>query len=569
MSSYKFRCSVIAGIAVLFFTFTGTKSGFAQNINEEVTVIGAFEPRVPDANKINIDPPQGDNSISVPKMTYNNKPVQLLVNLEPERIAPVKLVGEPLKKLYRNYARVGFGSYTTPLLEFYANSLRSESYSLGVHLKHLSSTGKIEDHPLTDNSLNMVNLYGSKYFGNHTLSGDLGYRRNVVHHYGFKLSDYDADTNEVPSFIFTDDQLKQRFNRYSGAISLQSNYKEENKLNHFVKLGFKHVNDLFETSESNISVNAGADKLFELFEFTDNQQLGLITNVDHTIYKDSLLTNNSTLITLQPYIGASFNEYSLKVGFTANFKLDSISKAYLYPFAEGQLRIIKDALVFRIGITGGIKRQSFDELSDVNPFVQSILPLQYTNEKFTLYANLNARAGSHLDFSAVFRSSNVENAAFFVNDYSVIPYNRFTLEHDNGKLLEGRLEAKFHSSEDIVIMAYAGLESWSLDTLQNPWHTPSLKYGLNTVYQYQNMLIFRANVAAAGEQFALALDETGQRVSKSLEGYADISLGAEYRYTKTLSAFINFNNITNSRYYTWNNYPSYRFNVMGGITYSF
>ena len=47
----------------------------------------------------------------------------------------------------------------------------------------------------------------------------------------------------------------------------------------------------------------------------------------------------------------------------------------------------------------------------------------------------------------------------------------------------------------------------------------------------------------------------------------DINLGAEYRYSKMLSFFVNFNNIANTRYYRWEKYPSQRFNLMAGLTF--
>ncbi len=49
----------------------------------------------------------------------------------------------------------------------------------------------------------------------------------------------------------------------------------------------------------------------------------------------------------------------------------------------------------------------------------------------------------------------------------------------------------------------------------------------------------------------------------------DFSLGGEYHYNKSLSGFIQFNNITTQRYTYWHNYPSYRLNVLLGATYSF
>ena len=48
----------------------------------------------------------------------------------------------------------------------------------------------------------------------------------------------------------------------------------------------------------------------------------------------------------------------------------------------------------------------------------------------------------------------------------------------------------------------------------------------------------------------------------------DANLGLEYRYSKLLSFWARFNNLAAQRYYLYNNYPSYRFRVMLGLTYA-
>ena len=54
---------------------------------------------------------------------------------------------------------------------------------------------------------------------------------------------------------------------------------------------------------------------------------------------------------------------------------------------------------------------------------------------------------------------------------------------------------------------------------------------------------------------------------KLLTGIVDANLGAEYRYSKMLSFFVNINNIANTRYYRWEKYPNQRFNLMAGLTF--
>ncbi|PKP49299.1 MAG: hypothetical protein CVT94_05635 [Bacteroidetes bacterium HGW-Bacteroidetes-11] len=533
----------------------------AQVLNEQVTVIGAYEPVIPESNKIVINPSASETEVKLPEMTYRIEPVQLKPVLTPETIPSVKLVGEPQKKLYRNYARAGFGNYTSPYLELWANTLRSKTYGLGVHLKHLSSSGEIKDYAIANNSLNLIEFQGQRFLDNHTLTGQAGFRRNVVHHYGFKPAEFDI--------FVTDDNLKQRFNRINAAVDFKSVYSDKDNLNHRIGLAFNNVSDRFDTRENNIAINGSADKRFELFSFTDYQQLGIETDVSFTGYKDSTLKQNTTLVSVRPFIGTEFEMYAFRLGLDITFKGDTVSKAYLFPFAEAQLRIIDDALTVKAGITGGLKRHGFDELSDLNPFVQSVLPLQYTRERFTFYAMARASAGKHINLSASFKASTIENAYFFVNDFSQEPFNRFTLIYDDADLLAGRFEAEFHTAEKVRVKAFAAFEKWSPKTELHAWHKPASTIGGEAYYNLGDKLIVSAKAKYNAKQYARLENEVGSVSVETLKGYVDLGMGLEYRYTPALSAFLNLNNLLGTRNYIWYNYPGYRFTVMGGLSYSF
>ena len=86
------------------------------------------------------------------------------------------------------------------------------------------------------------------------------------------------------------------------------------------------------------------------------------------------------------------------------------------------------------------------------------------------------------------------------------------------------------------------------------------------------------NFYALGAQYAKRLDvRTSQmpnipvivETAERLDGIVDLNLGLEYRYTKKVSAFINFNNIASTRYERWQDYPTQRFNVLGGLKVAF
>jgi outer membrane receptor protein involved in Fe transport len=106
------------------------------------------------------------------------------------------------------------------------------------------------------------------------------------------------------------------------------------------------------------------------------------------------------------------------------------------------------------------------------------------------------------------------------------------------------------------------------------WYKPELQVGLYAKYNLQEKIMIHLDLFNISSQYAQVteLDQfTGATLlaEKKLKGVTDVNLGAEYRYNKKLSAFVNFNNIASMRYYRWYNYPSQKFSLMAGVTFSF
>jgi outer membrane receptor protein involved in Fe transport len=93
--------------------------------------------------------------------------------------------------------------------------------------------------------------------------------------------------------------------------------------------------------------------------------------------------------------------------------------------------------------------------------------------------------------------------------------------------------------------------------------TASLKYNLKSKI-YANVDVFVYN-----KQLALVTKAQSATGAVELKGYADINLSLEYRPGKRLSFFLNIQNLASTRYYKWNQYPSQRLNLLGGVTFSF
>jgi len=105
-----------------------------------------------------------------------------------------------------------------------------------------------------------------------------------------------------------------------------------------------------------------------------------------------------------------------------------------------------------------------------------------------------------------------------------------------------------------------------MDVQQKAWHKPLSELTLTAGYNIAGKILASIDIYSSGVRYAYTAESN---TVTNLKAYADISLKMEYRYTKILSVFLQLNNVGFSRYYRWNNYPSQRLNILGGITYAF
>src|SRR6056297_1678854 len=113
------------GILILFLAIAPMLNA-QEELEKEVQVVKPYDPSVSDAFKINYLPVIIDTIKYIPTFQYalQPKPVPVKYDIIPIRAA--KMVGEPLTKLYGNYLKVGVGSKTLPLIEYYHNNLRND-----------------------------------------------------------------------------------------------------------------------------------------------------------------------------------------------------------------------------------------------------------------------------------------------------------------------------------------------------------------------------------------------------------------------------------------------------------
>lgn len=568
----KYKISIVA--LFYFIAIAVSTTAFAQAktkaYNEEITVVAPFNPIIPDAFKISSNPAIDDSITSVPVMNYNITPRMADVKPVIEPLPAVKLVAEPISKLYRNYIRAGLGNYSALYGELFMSSLRSKQYLTSVHLKHQSAAGLIKDYGPPANSRNEADVTATKYFDEYTLTGKAYYYRDGLHLYGFKPAEFDTTIKK--------DDVKQHYYRAGASVTLGSNYKDKDKLNNSFGLSFYHMAGLHEVSENNVQFTTTFDKRYDLLKLGTEQVVGVTGGYNHLNQMDSLGKTNSGILLINPFIKAEVNEYSFMAGIKLNIATGLVTKVRFYPVAEARLELIPDALKIYAGFTGSIERTSLQSITEQNLYISSVVPWNYEYEKFKIYGGFLSNISKSFNFNGSISSGSYENYPFFVTDTNAYLLNSFTLLYDNISTVKIKGELEFVKSEHLHLSLNGTYSHYKTDHQPYAWYKPEYQFEFSGRYDIQNKIVITAKAVFNGPVWALTQKTdsiTGELIkpyeleATKIKGWADINLGAEYRFTKALSFWINFNNLTNNKYYRWNNYRTYGINLLGGVSYSF
>jgi len=527
--------------------------------NTEFGVKSTFDPTLKDVKKFSDIPEIKDSVKRIENIKYGITSTPIFPKYQTQPIDAAKLQNEPLPKLYHSLLKLGYGPfYNMPYGEFWIGNTRSKESSYGAHLKHFSSTSQLKDVGYGGFSDNVINVFGKRFYKKHTLSGDLNYERNVVHYYG-----YDTKLNTLDDKTYT----RQRYQLFEPKIQLLSHYTDSTHINHNINLSYYNLQNLYRESENNVKLNAQGT----MFLNKEKLNLGFLTDFyNHKQANDSM---NDLIMSINPSFEANGKKWHADMGVTGTIdNFNKSTKFYFYPQLNLHYDIYENLVIPYVGVTGGLIKNSMRSLTRENAFVDTTINYRNTNNKFNLFGGLRGNLSSSTSYDAKVSYAQYDNLHFFVINYggANLIYNQFDVVYDNTSVLTVGGQLKYQHKEKLNLIAKGNYYIYKTKTLTRAYHKPDFDLTGSAIYNMQSKIILRADLFFMGKQWALTQVDDGVTTTlkpKQINGWTDINLEAEYRYSKMLSFFARANNIAGQRYYRWERYPSQRFNFMLGLTF--
>jgi hypothetical protein len=538
---------------------------YGQGKNEEVTIIAPYIPTISDATKIPFRPEITQGEHETPSFDYNYITKKYDTRMELNPVEPLKYSEGKQDEVYRNYANIGFGNYVTPYIEFMASSLRSEKYQFGVRLKHHSSQGMIKDYPPSAYSHDLVSVFGKSFSTNHTLAAEVGYKRDVVHFYGFPPDSF-------PDVAYSKEDIRQRFQLVEGSLKYSSNYREKYMLNHLLGFGFNVFSDLYGTTESQLSFQAGIDKAFKTGKDDFNHSFALDIGVDFLGYRDSISSSHPVFVMFKPVYRFSLAQYRFEAGLSINSasrssENQSTGGFNVFPILKAAVVIVDQKLEAFAEVSGNRTINSFRGLAGINPFIISTPQVYYTDEQIKIGGGITGNAG-RLNFQADAFYSYLVDMPLFVTDTSLALPNKFEVIYDNMNLLKLRASLGYVRVNQFSARLNAAYYHYIPKNEVKAWQMPNYEVGLNAGYTFLEKYTVRTSMLVLGSKYARVFKE-GEIIPAKIAGAFDLGFGVSYQVNQIISAYVDGSNLLNQHYQRWFNYPVQGIQVMAGVKLTF
>lgn len=560
------------------------RTGTEDTLKTNILTVFDYRPTISAATKISERPSAIDTVPPVPVVRYAFLNRQYKTLFVADSVSPAKMKGEPLSPLYRGYARAGIGNGINTLGDLYINSLRSREGAFGLEVHHFGTEGNLSGvaQPAPYNNQE-ASFYGKKFTKAHAIGFDVFYERERVQYYGF------SDTN-VFYYNKPEEDFRQVYQEAGMQLTAKSFYDDSTRINQDAKLDYAHFWDL-SNRENNLRAQGRFNRFFGrhegiaqlTYDLNDVRYSAPVSDLSVGFRDDNKV---NSIVGLLPMMVMRGDKYQLEFGPNVQMQFErNRSDVILSPHVYAKYNLVRDIIIPYAGWDGGYVRNSLQSLTELNPFLSpGHVALRNSRKLYEAYAGFRGAFSSRITFNVQASRAEIQDNPLFVNmNASVYNFgtnafgeNYFVVAYDTLEIVRLSGELNYQQSEKLQLLARGEYNAYNTRRELEAWHMPSLRLGLHGYYDIQDKIIARASVFYVSGQWAKTLDSLNSDkffgsgiYGHKVKGYFDANLGVEYRYTEKLSAFLQLNNIAASRYMRWYNYPSQRFNVLAGITYSF
>jgi len=515
---------------------------------QSVDITSSYKPVLRNAVKINFSATNLNADTTKSISAYDVPAQNLFYSYQPPSLKPLALTQDTLLELgVRNFLKAGFGNFTTPYLKAGFSFGDGKKALVNVYADYISSKGTIANQEYAQLNLKAA---GSYFTEKNELSGSVAMRQQDYYLYGYN--------HDLYSFAKSD--VLQRYQQINMTAAVKNKVETETGINYSPSVAVNIFNSPNKLSESTLLLNAPVEKTFN-----DVFTIKLSASANITSYSSKNLDTNvkfsNNVYQFAPELIYAKPLLNIHAGVSPTWDNGKLS---VLPNIYGEFKVKDNFLLFQAGIVGRVVKNTFQHLSGINPYLQT-LSLQQNTKETEWYGGLKATLGKHFNFSAKASWLTFRNMPFFIND--TLLGNTFKISNDtrvSNFRLHGDLsyinQDKFTVTGGLTFNGYNGMQNNS-----RAWGTIPVEInGSLRWWAFKQVLLKSDFWAYSASPYLIK-----NNVQGTSSGGADLSVGAEVAVAKKISVWLDVNNVFNNKYERWRNYPVYGLNFLAGALIRF
>ncbi|MDO9581011.1 MAG: hypothetical protein Q7J06_10685 [Bacteroidales bacterium] len=538
-----------------------------MDMKREVTLYNPYKPFLPEVKKRSYLADMKDTMKIRHDFRYDIKTVPFLPVYTISPIKAAALMPDPLPKLYRSYINIGLGNYITPLAEISITNERSKKRAIGFYVRHLSSSGKVE---LQNNKKvfagymdNDVSLFGKKFFRKNLFESSVDFIQKTRYAYGYDTSivDYSSEKKEI----------RLPYYNIGAKASLSSLTVDSTIFSYDFDIYYNFFYNARNLFQHNAGLSGTMAKSYKGF------YVGSDIGYDFYRISDSILTTPEYIASISPFLIKSTEQWSFKLGFQAliDKNMTASTELNIYPDISFSFNIVPSYVNFFAALSGKLEKNVPLKIISENPYLLrngSLFTLPNTDHELIVSAGLKGNTGIGGNYIVSASYSLISDMIFYSNlvftDDLFAPAlgNYFLPITDDAEILNIHGEMRGAINDKLSFNGVANLFRYTLAVNDFAWNKPGWDGRLGLKYNLRDKIIAGMEVTAQGKRKLVVTGDPNLLYETT--AHININLSTEYRYSKILSFWTKFNNISYNRYYEWAYYPSQRFLCMIGFTYS-
>lgn len=540
----KFLNTTFFFVPLCFFFFCTQAQDTTRRQTIEIT--SSYKPSLRNSVKINLYASPITPDTTRPRLAYFIPSENLFFSYKPVALKPLSLNTDTTLRLGdRNQLKVGYGNLSTPYISG-AFSFGDGKKSLGnIYGDYISSIGKIKNQDFSEINLKGTgSIFSAK---NETYAG-VAFSQHENYLYGYN--------HALDSFAKSD--IRRSYQDLSVNLGWRNISNNDLGINYDPHLVVHEFSRESKVNETSLIVTLPVEKRFSDAVSVKVAALG---NFDKYTVKNSSFSISNNLFQLAPELVYYSDRFTFHGGITPSWNNNTLA---VLPNIYGEAQLQQNVLVIQAGWVGRYIPNTFRSLSKENPYIQDLSFLNNTKE-IQYYGGIKATIGKHFNFNAKAAVISYRDMPLFINDSTI--GNSFVVTNES-KLTDLQIHGdlnyisqdKFTVSGALDLNSYTGLHDNS-----KAWGLYPLKLTGSLRWNAFKQVIFKSDLIAFSGAKALTQDGSG----KNLKGGTDLSAGVEFKLNKQFSVWLDMDNILNSKYEYWNNYPVYGFQVIGGLLIHF